>query len=138
MTREEYEKTFVRMMDSMRGEKDRGGRDCFGVDCNSCPLGGVCRAQATVAFDVFEIIEAVEKWGKEHPLVTRADKFEEVFGRSPRPTDDTAYVCPKRVGFDVKDCHRAICTTCAKAFWESEYIEPTIGRVTPDTQILNG
>lgn len=137
MTREEYEKTYIRMMDSIRDEYCKGGSNCKGVACHKCPLQGVCE-QSSVTFSAFAVMEVVEQWGKEHPIVTKADKFEEVFGRRPRPTDYTAYVCPRRVGFDVHECHEASCITCAKAFWESEYVEPTIGRVTPDTQILNG
>ena len=61
MNKEEYKKEIVRMWDSLRDEH-KGEYSCLGVDCDSCPLGRRCDRIFS-----FEMIEAVEKWAKEHP-----------------------------------------------------------------------
>lgn len=119
MTREEYEKTYVRMMDSLRGEVFKGVKNCTGVDCGTCPLKSVCECKS-LSFSVFPIIEVVEKWGKEHPAITNADKFEEVFGCKPQHKDGT-YLCPP---FGDGDCLANICAYCRRDYWESEYAAP--------------
>lgn len=123
MTREEYKKTYIRMMDSVRSKHKGEGR-CAGVDCAKCPLEHLCNNNTHLLFEAFEFIDAVEKWGKEHPAITNADKFKEVFGFDPHPA----------CGNELYDPH----PNDAENFWKSEYVEPTIGCVTPDTQILNG
>lgn len=71
LTKEEYKRTFIRMMDSLR-EEYKGTYYCDGISCYDCPIGDVCRGRLT---DPYVVIEAVEQWGKEHPIVTNADKF---------------------------------------------------------------
>ena len=61
MNKEEYKKEIVRMWDSVR-EEHKGEYSCYGVDCEFCPLGRRCDRIFS-----FEMIEAVEKWSKEHP-----------------------------------------------------------------------
>ena len=41
MDKEEYKKEIVRMWDSIR-DKHKGEYSCYGVDCDSCPLGRKC------------------------------------------------------------------------------------------------
>ena len=79
LTREEYKKTYIRMMDSNR-ILCKGARSCAGISCDKCPLSSVCNETESKAFQAFETIELVEQWGKEHPVVTNGDKFKEVFG----------------------------------------------------------
>ncbi len=78
MTKEACKKTYIRMMDSLRyGHK--GELNCEGVGCSRCPLKSVCRYDHKVLLsNAFECIELVEKWGKEHPIVTNKEleKFE--------------------------------------------------------------
>ena len=60
MTKEEYKRELIRMWDSLRTE-NKGEYSCYGVDCDFCPLGRRCDRIFS-----FEMIEAVEKWSKEH------------------------------------------------------------------------
>lgn len=59
--KETYKRELVRMWDSIR-DKYKGEYSCYGVDCDSCPLERKCDRIFSI-----EIIEAVEKWSKEHP-----------------------------------------------------------------------
>lgn len=74
MTKEEYQKTLVRMWDSVR-DNCKGKIDCDGVSCCECPLyrGNVCGTNAR--YNVYDLISMVEKWGKEHPLETNGSIY---------------------------------------------------------------
>ena len=63
LTREEYKKTYIRMMDSNR-IYCKGSHSCDGVSCGKCPLHSLCEETESDSFHSFEIIEAVEQWGK--------------------------------------------------------------------------
>ena len=56
-------------------------------DCKSCEVPtkflGQCRTWCLEFPE--EAVAIVEKWRKEHPLKTNADKFKEVFGCNPIP-----------------------------------------------------
>ena len=82
ITKEEYKKEIVRMWDSIRDDKYKGYYDydsaiceCSGVRCcEECALYGVDCGSSTNAF---EMIEAVEKWSKEHqPKKFKVSKLE--------------------------------------------------------------
>ena len=65
MTKEEYKKEIVRMFNSLRDDRLKEDDDCSGVQCcEQCALYGIDCGNSTKAF---EMIEAVEKWAKEHP-----------------------------------------------------------------------
>lgn len=70
MDKEEYKKEIVRMWDSIR-DKHKGEYSCYGVDCDSCPLGRKCDRIFSI-----EIIEAVEKWSKEHQQKHKVSQLE--------------------------------------------------------------
>lgn len=81
---------------------------CYGLSCSECPIDQtLCRDRL---INALEIIKIVEKWGKEHPATTNADKFKEVFGSEPIKVS-----CP--FPCDGRNCvewpHRD--------FWEQEY-----------------
>lgn len=64
MDKETYRKEIVKMWDSLRTE-NKGKKSCDDVPCQCCPLKkfvGCNRAQ-----DIFDIVDIVEKWSKEHP-----------------------------------------------------------------------
>lgn len=64
MDKETYRKEIVKMWDSLRTE-NKGKKSCDDVPCQCCPLKkfvGCNRAQ-----DIFDIVDIVEKWNKEHP-----------------------------------------------------------------------
>ena len=65
----EYVETRNRMCDSFR-------------DCKKCPLSEVdcdCHGEK----DPYEIVDVVEMWARENPVVKNRDKFKEVFGFEP-------------------------------------------------------
>ena len=142
LTKEEYKKEYVRMMDSLR-DRSKGMPNCNDVKCTVCPLSEkACipfgdtdrRFLADDRFLVFEAIEIVEEWSKAHPIVTRADKFKEVFGVEPKNVGDR-YECPWDCGFKEKTkCNLrdrgfgTCCKECARAFWEAEYVAPDADR----------
>ena len=64
LTREEYEKTLVRMFDNIRGEKYRGDKSCEGVNCADCPFND----EDCYMSNAFEAIEIVENGVKNIPL----------------------------------------------------------------------
>ena len=121
LDKETYKREYIRMMDSLRTEF-KGEDNCQGVRCDKCSLERSCDYSSS--FSAFEIIEAVEKWAKEHPVVTMADKFKEVFGVEPK-FESTFWCCPKAIGFSQEGCGRTLdCIDCKDHFWQSEYKEP--------------
>ena len=121
MEKEEFKKEYVRMMDSARNDKNKGRGNCDGVSCSVCPLDDFCWN----SINAFETIEAVEKWAKEHPIVTMAGKFKEVFGVEPKNALNDL-TCPTAMGFMHMRCGSSAtsCTECKEKFWTSEYKEP--------------
>ena len=77
--KETYKRELIRMFDSIRDDKYKGYKvhleydydiaatcECSGVrSCEECALYGV---DCGSSINAFEMIEAVEKWSKEHPL----------------------------------------------------------------------
>ena len=126
LSKEEFKKTYIRMMDSVRKEDSvyKGKGRCSDVNCEDCPLERLCRNNTTLIFSAFEFIDAVEKWGKEHPVITRADKFKEVFGYEPHDSVYSNYPCPNSMGANFRDCSFKTCADCKKDYWEDEYAEP--------------
>lgn len=62
-------------------------RICSKYKCSDCPVVArscICIKNISITSDetLNSIIENVEQWSKENPLVTNAQKFEEVFGVS--------------------------------------------------------
>lgn len=111
LTKEEYKKILVRMWDENRTEY-KGHPRCAGVECDDCILHGICSSDFgdTEGVTVFDALDLVEQWGKEHPIVTNMDKFEEIFGFRPNVflRDEAVSICD---GY-----HRLDDT-----FWNAEY-----------------
>ena len=68
LTKEEFKREFVRMLDSVRNKKSeyRGAYRCADIDCNKCPINYACKFADIFNRDDYK--EAVEKWSKEHPI----------------------------------------------------------------------
>lgn len=115
--KETFKRDYIRMMDSVRGVTYKGKPNCKGVYCGNCPIDGLCQAQMA-----FDIIEEVEQWAKEHPIVTYAGKFKEVFGREPRLTSG-GYLCPSVCTGGCSNRNK-VCDICKENFWTSEYKDP--------------
>jgi len=129
LTKEEYQKTVVRMWDSLRDDKE-GEPNCYGVDCEECPLRkkacvmAIPEGSYSTVFSVYNAIEIVEQWGKEHPVMTNGDKFEEVFGKEPRDPSTRELICPRAFTDDDMKRSSRLCVGCAEKFWDAEYIPP--------------
>ena len=122
----QYQRDFVRMLDSMR-DIHKGERSCIGIDddkCEKCLLAEICDSNNEILFDIEKAIEIVNSWAKEHPFITYEQKYEETFGV--KPIDKSGmYVCPAKAG--LTECEYTLfdksCEECAKEFWKSEYKE---------------
>lgn len=60
-------------------------RMCGTKHCVECPIGRYINHSED---ELEEIVSAVEQWSKEHPIITNAQKFEEVFGLFGHPLID--------------------------------------------------
>ena len=81
MIKEEYQKTLIRMWDSIRDDESKMGQpNCNGVPCDKCPLyekGKLCysRGFSEASYKVYDIIAKVEKWLEYNPLKTNGTEF---------------------------------------------------------------
>ena len=113
ISKEEYKKTLVRMWDSVREDDFKGKNDCSGVECNECPITSICVDYMENINNSYDIIEFVEKWGKEHPIETNGSRFlknypkEWVFG-----VDNKSGIVYVNLGEN--------CVPFPKTWWESE------------------
>ena len=72
MTKEEYQKTLIRMWDSIRAGFSKGKPNCNSIRCSDCPMSKAC---TDGPLGVYDVIEFVEKWAKEHPIETNGSVF---------------------------------------------------------------
>lgn len=117
LSKEEYKKNVRRMFDSLRTEC-KGEDNCAGVRCSECPFNDVQCSLGGSKFYLFETMEIVENWVKEHPVVTNAMKFKEVFGVDKSIFFDNKPSC-EGCQFHVID---GTCNVIEK-FWNKEYKE---------------
>lgn len=121
MTTEEYRENLIRMWDSLRNES-KGEETCRDVNCRDCYFDEICNTvYGGVIINACETIEIVEQWAEQHPIVTNADKFKEVFGLDMAPI----YSCVSSKSCE--DCEYTYDGKCAvsKLFWDAEYKEQT-------------
>lgn len=96
-------------------------------DCANCPLDETLDDNTICSDFIFsypeEVIEIVKKWSKEHPIITNAMKFEEVFGCPPTPDNNEGhkYMCAPR-GKRTDNCEKYDCKKC-DAWWDEEWKE---------------
>lgn len=116
------------MWDSLRS-KYKGEDCCAGIICIDCPFNEkVCSAGTAIRnayenptiINAYEAIDLVENWAKEHPIVTNAEKFKEVFGFEPFTNNciNGEVKCDKCECYDYGVCN-------ASRFWDAEYMPPT-------------
>jgi len=69
-------------MDALEFLKEYNRMCVVNKDCHGCPLKGTtCSLGSELSEEQMTIIvEKTEQWSKEHPIITNARKFEEVFG----------------------------------------------------------
>ena len=101
-------------------------RLCKEYSCSSCPVGEKCvlsiLEDATID-GIHDSVLAIEQWSKNHPIITNAQKFEEVFGRPPKFISGDWY-CPPIV---TEPCIGVDCKMCSR-WWEEPYKEPEVGQ----------
>ena len=135
LTRDEFKSTVERIFNSLR-ESEIVDAECLcdQIRCdNNCPFHDTsfssCECPSSYARidKIYNTLEYVESWAKEHPIVTMADKYKEVFGVEPVHTESEikCYLCPKFAGLgaDIK-CTVQTCENCKEDFWDSEYKPP--------------
>lgn len=115
MTKEEFQRDLIRMWDSVRTD-NKGAENCGGVRCLDCPLH--MKAQCG-PFNSFEYVVLVENWAKEHPIVTNADKFREVFGFDMTICWNNEFPCN-----ECQFCDENGTCNSKEKFWNAEYKEP--------------
>lgn len=65
--------------------------------------------------------QIVEKWSHEHPVMTNAMKFEEIFGGKPRIPPSNELICPPPFTWPEGKC--TDCVECKK-WWGDPYKKP--------------
>lgn len=114
MTTEEYRENLIRMWDSVRNES-KGEETCRDVNCRDCHFDEICNAvYGGAIINACKTIEIVEQWAEQHPIVTNAEKFKEVFGFEPNVFADNE--------------KHILCNgyrTIDEKFWDEEYKEQT-------------
>lgn len=100
------------------------GRMCTSNLCSECPAQDLY-CSMTMAFNNNDtrIVDAVEKWSKEHPRKTRQSVFLEHWPNA--KVDDTGVLCvyPCDVGHDHPNCTHCkgiYCSDCRRKFWMKE------------------
>lgn len=110
MTTEEYRENLIRMWDSVRNES-KGEETCRDVNCRDCHFDEICNAvYGGAIINACKTIEIVEQWAEQHPIVTNAEKFKEVFGFEPNVFADNE--------------KHILCNgyrTIDEKFWDAEY-----------------
>ncbi len=91
--------------------------DCVGCGLR-CEIRGLCGEDA---MRVEDVVRVVEQWSREHPVMTNAQKFEEVFGEKPTISNGEL-MCPPIVFRESKDCS-CKCSECDQ-WWNEPYKEP--------------
>lgn len=122
ITREEYEKGVIRMMDSMRSS-NIGAANCVGVECEEgCPMYATYCKDASCAYTAYKKVEIVEEWLKDHPKITRRQKFEELMEKHfPEVSVDD---CAADLQSPEIGCGFEGCDACSE-YWDGEYVEPS-------------
>lgn len=114
-------------MDAVEFIKERY-RICKSYICNDqCPLGRSNLPIPDLGCGEFiqkfpaEAVSIVEKWSNEHPPMTNAMKFEEIFGE--KPTNKKGeWICPP-IAFRKQNACSSYCSECYQ-WWEKPYKEP--------------
>ena len=93
-----------------------------------CPIRGKCifdfgshgETQKETEQKIENAFAIIEQWSKEHPIITNAQKFKEVFGYEPKFYSGT-YFCPVPAS---QHCgEKSDCCTCGE-WWDKPYKEP--------------
>ena len=110
----EYIKTLSRMCNIYR-------------HCEGCPIRDgkerSCGIIAVEAESFVDTVEAVNKWGKEHPVVTRQSVFLERYPNAKTDEDGNIGICPAAIeGKNCNECSdgASCCKECRSNYWSQE------------------
>lgn len=97
-------------------------RYCDSHFCDECPIYNECEADDTRRA-AEKIVEEMEKWAKEHPIITRATVFFNQYPDAPKASDGYPVIGPCAISKKYKDkqdrgCLGDKCLECRKEFWE--------------------
>lgn len=125
ITKEEYQKTLIRMWDSVRDDTYKGNPNCDGVDCQNCPTTSVCGSGVAGGYDM---VEFVEEWAEEHPIKTNREVFmeavQEKFGGTLNSTKLQTLLDVYGCALFNAECTTDNCKTCdLSKVWDKEYKE---------------
>lgn len=69
-------------MEALKFLKEYARMCNYSATCYGCPLEGTtCTIDADLSKEqMIDIIDKTEQWSKEHPIITNAQKFKEIFG----------------------------------------------------------
>jgi len=113
ISKEEYKKTLIRILDSVREEGyAKGEYNCDGVKCEKCPIESMCGSGVNMR-NVHEAIEFVEQWAKEHPIETNGSRFLKNYPKAEIYNYDDEFIF---VRLDRAENHIKI----PRTWWESE------------------
>ena len=98
-----------------------------GIKCHECPLtlkNNGKRVFCLVFIRKFpnEANEIILKWGKEHPVKTRQEKFLEMFPNADVNARGVLEICPFKLEKEVK-CRSEYCEECRQNYWSEEVEE---------------
>jgi len=126
ITREEFKAIVKRIYAEAGADVTDGSNWCNGRGCHtSCPFSGdkFCIVDDKSVDQLFNTFEFVEQWAKDHPILTNAEKYKEVFGVEPKDVFGE-FMCPRYAGFLTVECKGVRCKECKDKFWNAEYKEP--------------
>lgn len=102
----------------------------FNVRCNECEvkkrMGADDMCIYYMAQHPQEVVEIVERWGKEHPLKTRQSELLKLFPRASMTADDVIAFCPESIDsafvcpIKERDSYDPECGECRKKYWLEE------------------
>jgi len=94
-------------------------RKCSSTACEVCQnenYAVLCPISEYPDEKLEELVSGIEQWSKEHPIITNAQKFKEVFGLEPKSDR-----CPPFATNDY--CTGRKCIDCM-SWWDEPYKEP--------------
>lgn len=101
------------------------GRMCLEANCNDCRIGKeggyYVGCQRWVSEHPKEAVEAIEKWGAEHPVKTRQGEFLKLHPNAKIKDDGILAIHPCDIDFSIYDCNSKInCGLCRHDYWSQE------------------
>lgn len=115
-------------MDAVEYVKQRKRMCDYYIACDDCPAFG---SESCSSLDsVFELVEIVEQWAKEHPVKTRQSEFLKMLPEAEIGDDGLPSVAPCQLYKDMEEkdengvcCKNCGCAECRHDFWLKEVHE---------------